>query len=97
MPGLSLDIRPDNLTPGVIHLVAARFAGHFGNLEPFGWAVTRARAGPRRPGRNSKGIRPLSQPRQNAVGTLDKITLARANRHFADALMPVGHCRGHGT
>ncbi len=25
-------------------LVASRFADHFGDLEPFGWAVTRADA-----------------------------------------------------
>ncbi|WP_371345718.1 cryptochrome/photolyase family protein [Ancylobacter sp. IITR112] len=35
---------PDALTRAVIDLVAARFGGHFGDLEPFGWAVTRADA-----------------------------------------------------
>lgn len=35
---------PDALTREVISLVAARFGGHFGDLEPFGWAVTRADA-----------------------------------------------------
>lgn len=35
---------PDALTREVIDLVAARFGGHFGDLEPFGWAVTRADA-----------------------------------------------------
>lgn len=35
---------PDDLTREVINLVAARFADHFGDLEPFGWAVTRTDA-----------------------------------------------------
>ena len=35
---------PDTLTQEVIALVAARFPDHFGDLEPFGWAVTRAGA-----------------------------------------------------
>ncbi|WP_421697346.1 cryptochrome/photolyase family protein [Ancylobacter sp.] len=35
---------PDTLTREVIDLVAARFGGHFGDLAPFGWAVTRADA-----------------------------------------------------
>lgn len=32
---------PDALTREVMDMVAARFPGHFGDLEPFGWAVTR--------------------------------------------------------
>jgi deoxyribodipyrimidine photolyase-related protein len=32
---------PDAITQEVIALVGGRFAGHFGDLEPFGWAVTR--------------------------------------------------------
>ncbi|MFO6448512.1 cryptochrome/photolyase family protein [Erythrobacter sp. NE805] len=35
---------PDAITEEVIALVAARFPGHFGDLEPFGWPVTRAQA-----------------------------------------------------
>jgi deoxyribodipyrimidine photolyase-related protein len=35
---------PDATTREVMDLVAARFADHFGDLEPFGWAVTRADA-----------------------------------------------------
>ncbi|MFM7350493.1 MAG: cryptochrome/photolyase family protein [Erythrobacter sp.] len=35
---------PDTITQEVIALVGARFAGHFGDLEPFGWPVTRAQA-----------------------------------------------------
>ncbi len=35
---------PDAVTRQVISLVARRFAGHFGRLEPFRWAVTRADA-----------------------------------------------------
>lgn len=35
---------PDAITRAVMELVAQRFAGHFGDLEPFGWAVTRADA-----------------------------------------------------
>lgn len=31
----------DKLTRAVLDLVARRFAGHFGDLEPFGWATTR--------------------------------------------------------
>ncbi len=32
---------PDAITAEVLTLVAARFGSHFGDLEPFGWAVTR--------------------------------------------------------
>jgi len=32
---------PDAITREVLTLVATRFASHFGDLEPFGWAVTR--------------------------------------------------------
>jgi deoxyribodipyrimidine photolyase-related protein len=32
---------PDAVTRDVIALVARRFGNHFGDLEPFGWAVTR--------------------------------------------------------
>ena len=32
---------PDAITGEVMTLVAARFGTHFGDLEPFGWAVTR--------------------------------------------------------
>ncbi len=35
---------PDAITREVIDLVARRFGNHFGDLEPFGWAVTRADA-----------------------------------------------------
>ncbi|MQT12194.1 cryptochrome/photolyase family protein [Segnochrobactrum spirostomi] len=35
---------PDATTRAVLDLVNARFADHFGDLEPFGWAVTRADA-----------------------------------------------------
>jgi deoxyribodipyrimidine photolyase-related protein len=35
---------PDAITREVMALVDARFAHHFGDLEPFGWAVTRADA-----------------------------------------------------
>lgn len=35
---------PDAITREVLALVEARFSGHFGDLEPFGWAVTRAGA-----------------------------------------------------
>jgi deoxyribodipyrimidine photolyase-related protein len=35
---------PDAVTREVIALVGARFAGHFGDLEPFGWPVTRRQA-----------------------------------------------------
>jgi deoxyribodipyrimidine photolyase-related protein len=35
---------PDAMTRDVISLVASRFGNHFGDLEPFGWAVTRAGA-----------------------------------------------------
>jgi deoxyribodipyrimidine photolyase-related protein len=35
---------PDRVTRKVLDLVAARFADHFGDLEPFGWGVTRAEA-----------------------------------------------------
>lgn len=32
---------PDEITTEVLTLVATRFANHFGDLTPFGWAVTR--------------------------------------------------------
>jgi deoxyribodipyrimidine photolyase-related protein len=32
---------PDAITRDVLDLVARRFGNHFGDLEPFGWAVTR--------------------------------------------------------
>jgi deoxyribodipyrimidine photolyase-related protein len=35
---------PDAITREVIELVAARFPDHFGDLEPFGWPITRAEA-----------------------------------------------------
>lgn len=35
---------PDDATREVMALVGRRFAGHFGDLAPFGWAVTRADA-----------------------------------------------------
>ena len=35
---------PDAMTQEVIALVGSRFADHFGDLEPFGWPVTRAQA-----------------------------------------------------
>ena len=35
---------PDAVTAEVLALVGARFAGHFGDLEPFGFATTRADA-----------------------------------------------------
>ncbi len=35
---------PDVITQEVLSLVGTRFADHFGDLEPFGWAVTRAGA-----------------------------------------------------
>lgn len=35
---------PDAITREVLALVAARFGDNFGDLEPFGWAVTRADA-----------------------------------------------------
>ena len=35
---------PDAITRDVMALVAARFSGHFGDLDSFGWAVTRADA-----------------------------------------------------
>jgi deoxyribodipyrimidine photolyase-related protein len=35
---------PDPTTREVIAMVAERFGSHFGDLEPFGWAVTRADA-----------------------------------------------------
>ncbi|WP_246567103.1 cryptochrome/photolyase family protein [Gemmobacter fulva] len=40
-PPARLRFAPDALTRSVLDLVAARFGHHFGDLEPFGWAVTR--------------------------------------------------------
>ena len=39
-----LRFAPDAVTKEVMDLVATRFAGHFGELAPFGWPVTRAEA-----------------------------------------------------
>ncbi|MCX7341455.1 MAG: cryptochrome/photolyase family protein [Hyphomicrobiales bacterium] len=35
---------PDEVTRAVIAMIQQRFPGHFGELEPFGWAVTRSGA-----------------------------------------------------
>jgi len=40
-PPLRARFAPDAITAEVLALVATRFATHFGDLEPFGWAVTR--------------------------------------------------------
>ena len=42
-PGIATFV-PDSVTRDVLALVAARFDAHFGDLEPFGFAVTRADA-----------------------------------------------------
>ena len=39
-----LRFAPDDLTLQVLNLVARRFASNFGDLQPFGWPVTRAEA-----------------------------------------------------
>lgn len=38
------EFKPDEITRDVLKLVARKFEGHFGDLEPFGFAVTRADA-----------------------------------------------------
>lgn len=43
-PPKRLRFEPDVITREVMDMVAQRFAGHFGDLEPFGWAVTRSDA-----------------------------------------------------
>jgi deoxyribodipyrimidine photolyase-related protein len=43
-PPRRLRFAPDAITRAVMDLVRGRFSGHFGDLEPFGWAVTRADA-----------------------------------------------------
>lgn len=43
-PPRRLRFAPDAITRAVIDLVAERFGDHFGDLEPFGWAVTRVDA-----------------------------------------------------
>lgn len=43
-PPQRLRFAPDAITRTVMALVGDRFADHFGDLEPFGWAVTRADA-----------------------------------------------------
>jgi deoxyribodipyrimidine photolyase-related protein len=40
-PPKRIRFEPDAITREVIAMVAQRFADHFGDLEPFGWAVTR--------------------------------------------------------
>eukprot|EP01035_Chromulina_nebulosa_P017465 gene17465-23018_t len=40
-PPSRLRFEPDAETRTVLDLVSARFGNHFGDLEPFGWAVTR--------------------------------------------------------
>ncbi|MFM8746612.1 MAG: cryptochrome/photolyase family protein [Aestuariivirga sp.] len=40
-PPKRLRFDPDPVTREVMEMVARRFAGHFGDLETFGWAVTR--------------------------------------------------------
>ena len=39
-----LRFEPDRITREVMDLVAAEFGGHFGELDPFGWPVTRQEA-----------------------------------------------------
>jgi deoxyribodipyrimidine photolyase-related protein len=41
VPPQRLGFVPDAVTRDVLALVRARFAGHFGDLEPFAWPVTR--------------------------------------------------------
>jgi deoxyribodipyrimidine photolyase-related protein len=43
-PPKRLRFEPDAITREVMDMVEARFADHFGELRPFGWAVTRADA-----------------------------------------------------
>jgi deoxyribodipyrimidine photolyase-related protein len=43
-PPKRLSFAPDAMTREVLDLVAARFPDHFGDLDAFGWAVTRADA-----------------------------------------------------
>jgi deoxyribodipyrimidine photolyase-related protein len=43
-PPRRLRFAPDAITREVMEMVAARFPDHFGELEPFGWAVTRDEA-----------------------------------------------------
>lgn len=43
-PPVRQRFEPDAITREVLALVASRFGDHFGDLEPFGWAVTRAGA-----------------------------------------------------
>jgi len=40
-PPKRIDFKPDEITRGVLALVAERFPDHFGDLDAFGWAVTR--------------------------------------------------------
>jgi deoxyribodipyrimidine photolyase-related protein len=44
VPPERLRFEPDDVTREVMALVVARFGDHFGDLEPFGWPVTRAEA-----------------------------------------------------
>ena len=44
IPPPRLCFEPDEITREVMALVRRRFADHFGDLEPFGWAVTRGEA-----------------------------------------------------
>jgi len=44
IPPPRLCFAPDDITSEVMTLVRRRFADHFGDLEPFGWAVTRGEA-----------------------------------------------------
>jgi deoxyribodipyrimidine photolyase-related protein len=41
IPPKRLRFEPDAMTREVMDMVGRRFADHFGDLEPFGWAVTR--------------------------------------------------------
>jgi deoxyribodipyrimidine photolyase-related protein len=43
-PPRRLRFEPDAITKEVLELVARRFPDHFGDLEPFGWPVTRSEA-----------------------------------------------------
>jgi deoxyribodipyrimidine photolyase-related protein len=44
IPPPTLRFKLDDITSEVMALVSKRFTGHFGDLQPFGWAVTRENA-----------------------------------------------------
>ena len=68
-PPQRIRFAPDAITREVMAMVQDRFSDHFGDLDPFGWAVTRADA--------LRGTRSFHQPLPAALRRLPGCDEAR--------------------